>query len=81
LARGPFGESGPWHFEGQYIGRFHEAGIVFRAMDVMAAETDDAAGVHLAGDEIVALHPILVAVPSPKYVNGYSPSFVSSSFQ
>ncbi|HTA42801.1 MAG TPA: hypothetical protein VK789_10155 [Bryobacteraceae bacterium] len=47
----------------------------------MAAETDDAAGVHLAGDEIVALHPILVAVPSPKYVNGYSPSFVSSSFQ
>ena len=40
--------------------RFDQVGVIFGAVDIMAAEARDATAVHHALDEVVALHPILM---------------------
>lgn len=40
--------------------RLDEVRVVFRAMHIVTAKAAHAVGIHLAGNEIVSLHPILV---------------------
>ena len=47
-------------FKTQNACGLHQVGVVFRPVYVVATETGHAVGVHQAGDEIVALHPVLV---------------------
>lgn len=44
----------------QDVGGLQEIRIVFRAVHVMAAEAAHAMGVHQTGNEIIALHPVLM---------------------
>src|SRR5665213_1555379 len=44
----------------EHVGRFHEIGIIPGAMHIMAAEAAYPVSVHLAGDEIVPLHAVLM---------------------
>src|SRR5262245_65383409 len=46
--------------EAQLLRRFDQVGVVAGAVDVVAAEAGDAARVHQALREIIALHPVLV---------------------
>ena len=47
-------------FQAHNVCGLHQIRIVLRAVDIVAAETAHAVGIHLAGHEIVALHPVLV---------------------
>ena len=49
--------------EAQNIGRLPQERIVLRTMHVMTTEASDAARIHEAGNEVVALHAILVGSP------------------
>src|SRR5258708_4185066 len=48
-------------FEAQDAGRLQQVRVILRAVRVVTTEAGDAACVHETGDEIVALHAILVA--------------------
>ncbi len=50
----------PMALKAQHVCWLQEIGVVVRAVHVMAAKTAHAVGVHLARNEIVALHPVLV---------------------
>ena len=45
----------------EYGCRFQKVGVVLRTVDIMTTETSNAARVHRAGHEIVALHPVSAA--------------------
>jgi len=45
---------------GHDVRRLQQIGVVLRAVDIVAAKAGDAAGIHHAGNKIVALHSILV---------------------
>ena len=49
--------------EAQIVGWLPHERIVLRAMRVVATEAGDAVRVHEAGNEVIALHPILVGSP------------------
>ena len=49
-----------------HVGGLEQIGVIGGAMDVMAAEASDAAGVHNALHEVVTLHAVLVAGPVGK---------------
>ena len=46
--------------EAHDIGRLDQVGVVLGAVNVVATEAAHAVRIHLAGDKIVALHPVLV---------------------
>src|SRR6266404_2378616 len=46
--------------EAYAAGRLPQHGVIIRAVRIMAAEAGDAACIHQAGHEVVALHPVLV---------------------
>jgi len=54
------GRIGTVAFKAQHAGGFHQVGVVFRAVHVVATETGHAVRVHQAGDEIIALHAVLM---------------------
>ncbi len=47
-------------FQAHYVRRLQQVRIVFGAMHIVATEAAHAVRVHLAGNEVVALHPVLV---------------------
>src|SRR4051794_28724916 len=47
-------------FQTHYGGRFDQVRIIFCTVDIMAAGTDNAASIHDALNEVVALHAIFV---------------------
>ena len=57
---GPLGEFGPWHCRHSSLAGLDQVGVVLGAVHIVAGETGDAARVHHALHEIVALHAILV---------------------
>src|ERR1700733_9199140 len=63
------------------VSRFAQHRLIFGTVRIMATETRDAARVHEALNEIVALHAVLVSRAVGKCVKLVSPSLCSSSCQ
>ncbi len=63
-------------FKAQNVRGLHQIRIVVSAVHVMTAKAAYAVGVHLAGNKIIALHPVLVGSTIRKVCKGLFPKLM-----